>query len=440
MFRSGSFFETQATLDAIGTAVALFSDETGPTWHLVSGNRMFADGFGLDLTRVIDQPLSVIFPRYMANELEAACCQSRDETRALELEQAFDRAGRTYWWRIIATPILLEDGSVRRVLLTMLDITAKKSLQLELDASRKRYEALVDAAYDGVISVDMNQRIRMMNASARQMFQVDEAIVGEHLDRLLPERFHKRHDEMVAGFRHSPILSRPMQLRSPVVGRRSDGGEFPLEVTLSKIRVGEAQELTAVVRDLTEQVRMIEELRVAATRDCLTGLSNRRRIDEIAQNEFIRADRFEHELAILLIDIDHFKAINDAHGHQSGDRVLQSVAQRIRGATRMVDFIGRWGGEEFLVVLPESSLDNARLCAERIREFVHSKPHGIDAAAPIRATVSVGVTARHGPEDTLHDMFLRADAALYAAKDLGRNRVAIEARPKRPTARPTGRP
>ncbi len=152
--------------------------------------------------------------------------------------------------------------------------------------------------------------------------------------------------------------------------------------------------------------------------DELTGLCNRRRFEEVLDRSVASASRYKRPLSILVIDIDHFKTFNDDFGHEVGDLVLQTVAKAIDGARRNVDLVARWGGEEFAVLCPETSLDGASELGERIRSVVTEikLPYG-----PI--TVSVGVaSADHEPES----LFNRADAAMYRAKANGRNQVQAD--------------
>ena len=165
-----------------------------------------------------------------------------------------------------------------------------------------------------------------------------------------------------------------------------------------------------------------KELKRLATTDHLTEVMNRRALSEMAQAEFGRAQRFGREVAVLALDIDHFKRVNDTHGHSAGDHVLKECAVRWKAALRAQDLLGRLGGEEFCVVLPETSREAAEQVAERLRSAVSEPPlPGI-----AQATVSIGLSCRR-PSDTQWSMALeRADRALYRAKAEGRNCVRIE--------------
>lgn len=172
-------------------------------------------------------------------------------------------------------------------------------------------------------------------------------------------------------------------------------------------------------------------LRSLAEKDELTGINNRRNIVEILRREVDRARRYGKPLALALVDVDHFKSWNDVHGHAVGDMVLQSVAQIITSASREIDTYGRYGGEEFLIVLPETSAEHAVVYAERLRTMIESHGAELSQIYPVSSlSVSIGVTQLLARGDDTDQMIHRADAALYAAKNHGRNRVCAEFTPQ----------
>jgi diguanylate cyclase (GGDEF)-like protein len=166
-----------------------------------------------------------------------------------------------------------------------------------------------------------------------------------------------------------------------------------------------------------------EALREQATHDGLTGLLNRTAILEMLQKELARAAREGHAVSLLMVDIDRFKLVNDTHGHAAGDAVLRETAHRMREAIRTYDGVGRYGGEEFLIVLPGCDGESAVAQAERIRETVAASPY-FTGQRSIAVTCSIGASSRAVPGETDGEPLLReADLALYAAKGHGRNRV-----------------
>ena len=163
---------------------------------------------------------------------------------------------------------------------------------------------------------------------------------------------------------------------------------------------------------------LLEELTYEANHDRLTDLFNRHKIDASLQQEIARSDRYSGLFSVILLDADHFKQVNDNFGHNAGDDVLKSIAHLAKAQVRKSDIVGRWGGEEFLIVLPETDQDGAAKVAENIRVAVAQHDFGL----PRRVTVSSGVACYQGPEQA-EELLQRADSALYRAKEKGRNRV-----------------
>lgn len=181
---------------------------------------------------------------------------------------------------------------------------------------------------------------------------------------------------------------------------------------------------TFVLRLMHQLETARREAQMLASTDLLTGSLNRRRFLEVAERELLRARHGEHSMALLLLDIDDFKRVNDRHGHEAGDAVLQRVAALCEVALRPGDHFGRWGGEEFVVLLSGIGTNDAVVVANRMREDI--------AAAPIRAgstgvavSVSVGVVVNDHPTESLDQLIARADQAMYAAKRAGKNTTVV---------------
>jgi diguanylate cyclase (GGDEF)-like protein len=168
-----------------------------------------------------------------------------------------------------------------------------------------------------------------------------------------------------------------------------------------------------------------------ADRDDLTGLPNRRKIVEHAEHQFALERRRGGSLVIGMLDIDHFKQINDRHGHEGGDRVLRALGAAASGALRSTDTLGRWGGEEFLLVLPDCPPDAAAVVAERLRSLLAAQAvagGAGEAGDAMRFSVSIGLAAATPGDATLQALVQRADSALYVAKAAGRDRVVFDDR------------
>jgi diguanylate cyclase (GGDEF)-like protein len=234
-----------------------------------------------------------------------------------------------------------------------------------------------------------------------------------------------------AVFTHQPALNDGRQMLAlPLVRRSVVIGMVCLESRqqpYSDAEVRLAFSLTQPAAMAVENARLFDEVQRNATYDGLTKTYNRRHFMEQAQRAYDNARRFGHALTAMMLDVDHFKRINDRHGHHVGDQVLRVLADRCKSALRAVDLLGRYGGEEFAIVLPGADEKSAAtVLAERIRSKVAEEPIDTDAGE-VRVTISIGVATMDAEMTTSEDLFKRADAALYEAKQAGRNRVVEDA-------------
>ncbi|MGE4397761.1 MAG: diguanylate cyclase [Sulfurimonas sp.] len=180
----------------------------------------------------------------------------------------------------------------------------------------------------------------------------------------------------------------------------------------------EKERLEHLVKMRTREIELLSQT------DSLTGLWNRRHLEETLESEFKRAKRYSNELSIMIIDLDHFKNINDTYGHMAGDEVLREISARIKKCQRETDFIGRYGGEEIVVILPETDLHTASKVAETIRKTIEKEPVEFEDEI-INVTTSIGISSMRNEHENYATLFSEADEALYNAKKLGRNRVEV---------------
>ncbi|MBI9045336.1 MAG: GGDEF domain-containing protein, partial [Anaerolineaceae bacterium] len=167
-----------------------------------------------------------------------------------------------------------------------------------------------------------------------------------------------------------------------------------------------------------------KKLEVQASYDELTGLYNRRKFMDLFKREIAIARRYDHPLCVLLLDVDHFKEINDTYGHQSGDLVLQRLGQSLIKGVREIDLIGRWGGEEFVILLPRTNCEQALDVAERLREMVADLKIDVHENT-VSITISGGISSSESGELEMDEMITKADELMYRAKTEGRNRICI---------------
>jgi len=429
MFRTCTHIEVSASLETIGAAFAILALQRNRhpgSAELVSANSLFEEITGRPVLDCIGRSLEKFLPRYVERQIRACLADSIEKQFPQETELVIEREGISRWWRFLVSPVLSDHSDSQRMIVTLIEITDKKLLEQTLEIVRERYAAVVETAYDGIITIDQDQNIKMLNDSARDIFGIgSEQVLGDNLSRFIPQQFREAHGQYVNSFRKSPVNVRPMQVRTPVRALRSDGSEIDIEVTISKIKVRNEIEMTAVVRDISERTRLIEQLQKAATHDSLTGIFNRRHGAAILNNEIQRCGRFSHALSVAMIDLDHFKEVNDTYGHAYGDLVLNSVVETISKSLRDADTLCRWGGEEFLVVLPETTVNNALLWAERARNEIESKAIIFSREQAVSITASFGLATLSSDDATADELLKRADDALYRVKNSGRNQVII---------------
>lgn len=207
------------------------------------------------------------------------------------------------------------------------------------------------------------------------------------------------------------------------------GGDLRLRLTARGCTADMLRELIVGVRALEESC---EDYKRLATVDSLTGLFNRRHLLNVGGAELSRAQRHNRPLGVLMLDIDHFKTVNDTYGHQGGDEVLQQFGCLLRQSVRLEDIVARYGGEEFVILLTDCDIEGSRSIAERIRRACDAAPFRLSDGTAVHRTVSVGLTQATAEDfalpgeraSVLEHVIARADEALYKAKEGGRNRIA----------------
>ncbi len=286
------------------------------------------------------------------------------------------------------------------------------------------FSRIANYAADSIIAVDKDLKIIFFNREAEKVFGYSSnEIMGQPLNILIPARYHARHEGHVQKFADSDVTARLMNddVGKEVLALRRDGTEFFAEISILKID----QDMVAIVRDVTKRKDFEEQLKYLAEYDSLTGVMNRRKIEEVAKKEIGRALRYERQLSLLLIDIDHFKKINDSFGHDIGDFALKHLVSVCREVLREIDFIGRWGGEEFMVLLPEVDRKVIPAVAEKLRNAVEVQPVKLEGLDEIEFTISLGGVVCREPTQEWETYLKLADNALYQAKAQGRNRFHL---------------
>jgi diguanylate cyclase (GGDEF)-like protein/PAS domain S-box-containing protein len=424
MFSKGNHKELHSSIEVIGASFAIYEfDNEVREFYLVTANTMYTEVMDIAIERAVGLDVKKLFPRYIEKDVRKFLLDCQENQHSTETEIIIEYKKNRRYWRFIFTPVIDLHNRCNRIINTCIEITDKKILEQKLTLASKRYEAVVQSAYDGIIAVTEDQNISMINESAKYIFGIgEENLIGKPLTCLIPMKFRRKHVEYVNSFKDSLIESRPMQSRASVRGLRRDGTEFPIEVTISKIKIGSNMELTAVVRDISERAKLVEELSKAAREDSLTGIMNRRYFSEVLENGIERSKRFNRNVTLVMFDIDRFKQINDDYGHSCGDVVLIEFVKLVQANLRSIDHFARWGGEEFIVMLTETSLDNALVWAKRIREMTECNMIKYNAHN-ISITCSFGVSEKSAEHFLMDEMIKAVDEKMYEAKKSGRNSV-----------------
>lgn len=420
--------EIQHFVDGIASSVSVVAPSAAGEYVVVACNEHFFDMVGgrRTTTRRFPFVLDALIPSYARRELRTKIEECLETGLAQEIEQAYDFRNSTHWWRLSLKPFQAPgpNGPFLSVLITGIDITPKMELQHQLEVSTSRFRAVVDAAYDAIITIDQQHCITLFNRAAENLFGYDKAdMLGQPLELLIPGKFRDQHRSYVHSFARSPVHSRQMDERNRIYGQHRDGRLVPVEIAISKINVDGLVEYTAVIRDITDRVHLMDLLQKEAATDPLTGLPNRREFTNVVEQMLASPQK----LSVLMLDIDHFKTINDGHGHEAGDEVLQLLARVCSANVRDHGIFARLGGEEFVAAFPDADGEQARAIAERLRGMFERQDFDQQwgRPEPIPFTVSIGVTARQQGETDIDAILKRADQALYRAKEAGRNRVEM---------------
>jgi diguanylate cyclase (GGDEF)-like protein len=283
--------------------------------------------------------------------------------------------------------------------------------------------AIVDDIGYGIVVLDRKQRALFVNRAFRRTWRVPDAL-AESKPTFLHLMYHGRGVSAyaVSADRLGDYVDQQLKLIRT-------GEERPLSIRLANGEVlqfrckalpGGGRLLT--YGDVSELTRQAEQLERLATVDGMTGLYNRRHFLALAETEWTRSKRYSRPLALLMLDIDLFKSVNDRYGHDTGDEVIKSVADVLKTKKRASDVAGRLGGEEFALLLPEATLNNACAAAERLRQVIADRAITVKENR-ISITISIGASIAQGEMNGVADLIKQADVALYEAKRSGRNRV-----------------
>jgi diguanylate cyclase (GGDEF)-like protein/PAS domain S-box-containing protein len=290
-----------------------------------------------------------------------------------------------------------------------------------LRASEKRMRMVVDSVDEGILSISADGTVELFNPGAERMFGYRSGeVIGRNVSLLMPEPHRGQHDQYL---RHYLKTSDARLLCGPreVVAQRQDGTLFPMELRVSQLDLKRQYRFIGIVYDISERKTSEERIAHLAHHDVLTGLPNRRLTQDRIEQAIVRAQRTLSRFAVMFVDLDKFKQVNDSLGHDAGDQLLKEVAQRLSDCLREEDTVGRQGGDEFIILLSEVSADaDAISAADKIGEALSAPFQVQGSEMQIDASIGITVYPRDGAD--FETLMKHSDMAMYRAKKSGERR------------------
>lgn len=300
------------------------------------------------------------------------------------------------------------------------EIIERKYVEEALRASEEKFKAIIETSPDGIAISTLDGIVEFATEKSYSMWGL--ASVEECIGRNILEFIHESHQQK-AIYYVTEMINGNLTGAAEYLMVKKDGSLFYCEVNANILRDKNNNPIGVLYmeRDVTERKHLEEELKDLATKDQLTGIYNRRKIDEVLMKEKAQAETRDHHLAVIMVDIDMFKLVNDQYGHLVGDQVLTEVTSILSQGIRSIDVLGRWGGEEFIIICTDTDLKGAVVLAEKLRQMIAN--HDFQMVG--KKTCSFGV-AQLRKDETIDSLLIRSDQALYRAKDQGRNRVVTD--------------
>lgn len=296
------------------------------------------------------------------------------------------------------------------------------------------YREILDNLYDGIFFVDKDGSITYWNKGATNLtgYSADDVHGRNYCDIFQPLDKHGNHlcETDTCPIRRVFDIATLTEIEAYICHK--EGHLLPISIRIAPVREVEQQFVVAVEIHSSSSPRYamrqrLEELQELAMHDLLTGIANRRFVEINLAARLEEFRRYGFDFSVLFIDADNFKAINDTHGHTVGDRILKMISATIANSLRSFDIIGRWGGEEFVVLLVNTKKEDLFKLTDRLRRLVEKSALTLDSGDTLKVTVSIGATvAHHG--DTVESLIERADKLMFESKRRGRNQVSVELR------------
>ena len=277
------------------------------------------------------------------------------------------------------------------------------------------YKRVINASLDVIISINEKEEILLWNdASSKTFGYMEDEVLGKPITLIIPKKYHRKHKNGMRRF----IKTGKAKLIGKVVeveGIKKDGSLFPIELSLSASKSRKGFIFTAIIRDISERKFLEKKLEDMAIRDSLTWMYNRHYFNEVINREFERAKRYRYFISMMIIDVDKFKIINDNYGHARGDLVLKGIAECLEKNLRSSDIVIRYGGDEFLAVLPKANGRDLRTVMEKVKKRVKEWSENSDFGFPVRISCG-GYALNPDRKKNVDEVLKEADKRLYKDK------------------------
>lgn len=409
----------EETFDAIPDLVLIIGNDH----KIVNANRALAEKVGMTKEEIIGMPCYKII--HGTDRQPDYCPHVKTHSEKIEYrEEIYDENLHGYYI-FSTTPLFDENGEISGVVEIAHDITHRKKAEMHIRESEEKARAVIEASMDAIIVIDGKGIISFFNPAAEKIFgYVQEEISGKKLhDVLVSDKARSRYNEKLPAFEKTGqcvVIGKTLE----VTAVRKDGAQFPVELSISSFNIKGEWHSLGTVRDITERKRMEDRLREAAITDDLTGLFNRRGFLTVAEQQRKFAVRNKRKLALLYLDLNDMKDINDRFGHSEGDRALKDTAGILKKAFRESDICARLGGDEYAVLLTDHSGPGNE---DVIKNHLEDRLTEYNRQSDRLFELSLSLGMAHfdpGMPCSLGELLRRADAAMYESKKQYKNHKA----------------
>ena len=420
----------QAIIDNIGDPVLVID----PKYHVVLANKKVKE-----LAGGIDPVKTGLFCYQVSHHSDKPCTGKKEscplkkilktKSSVTMIHTHYDSAGNKMLVEIIATPILDKKGGVLHIIEVCRDITERKKMEEALRESEIRYRSLFEQSGDAIFLLQANGPEAGKILSANKVACRMHGYTKKELLNLSIFSLHTQESAAKALKRLKRIVNGET-LRFEVMHKRKDGTVFPVEVSAALMKIGGKKLILAIDRNISkrrraeeERDKLIKELKHISRIDGLTGLLNRQYLDKRLDEEIKRAKRYGNPLSMIMFDIDNFKKVNDTYGHLIGDKILQKTAETIKKTLRDTDIAGRFGGDEFVLILVQTDINVGKQVAERLRDRIKKSRVPVRKDQFISFSISTGICQYDNKMKSVDEFISKTDKAMYMAKFSGHNQI-----------------